>query len=46
MYIDDCVYGTQMVAEGESANLSILAAPSWSRSTNLSSIVEDIAGVS
>ena len=45
MYVDDCLYGTQMVAEGESAKPVNIGSAELVSINDLVSIVEDIAGV-
>jgi nucleoside-diphosphate-sugar epimerase len=45
MYVDDCVYGTQIVAEGESAEPVNIGSAELVSINDLVSIVEDIAGV-
>src|SRR5215204_277180 len=45
MYVDDCVYGSQMVARGESAEPVNIGSAELVSINELVSIVEDIAGI-
>ena len=45
MYVDDCVYGTQMVAKGESAEPVNVGSAELVSINELVTIVEDIAGI-